>query len=422
MHILIIPSEFFDDEYRPLAGIFQKDQVEVLSNKGHQLGVLAIKPKFTFYELVYATFKRRTGYLTNYPLLKAWVLFIKNCTLPIQSLIQNSKKSKFQLVKYNGCYSLQTKRNLHKRADWVKIGNKAFDTYVKNYGKPDVIHAHNVLFGGMLGNYLSRKYQIPMVLTEHSSAHQMSPYKEADRKMIAEELKQIRSINAVSPALGRLMEKKYKLKHKLIDWLPNVMDKVFEEMPIREDRGSVDKTITLLNVSSLIPLKCQSILIDAFTAAFKNKEGVNLELVGGGALKEQLQQQIKSLGMQKRIQLLGALDRADVLKKMNESDFLVHSSEYETFGVVLIEALAMGKPVVSTACGGPECIIHEKNGILVLPKEVEALAYGMKTMVKNMEQYDASEIKKDLIERFGQEAFYQRLMNIYKKAIYDYHH
>lgn len=79
-----------------------------------------------------------------------------------------------------------------------------------------------------------------------------------------------------------------------------------------------------------------------------------LEIGGDGPEKTKLEELVTKLGINKNIKFLGQLTRDEVKNKMNEeSSAFVLSSEYETFGVVVVEALALGKPVIATKCGGP---------------------------------------------------------------------
>jgi glycosyltransferase involved in cell wall biosynthesis len=101
---------------------------------------------------------------------------------------------------------------------------------------------------------------------------------------------------------------------------------------------------------------------------------------------------------------------------MQNCDVFVLSSIVETFGVVLIEVLAVGKPVVATKCGGPEDIVNQDNGILVPTKDVHALAEAMYNIYLNINKYDASLIRNDCISRFGKDSFVEKLRHIYKSC------
>jgi len=88
--------------------------------------------------------------------------------------------------------------------------------------------------------------------------------------------------------------------------------------------------------------------------------------------------------IQKKVNFLGLISNDHVHAEMKSADAFVLSSHYETFGVVLIEALACGKPIIATSCGGPECIVNKKNGLLITPRDIEKLVLAMKTIEKNI--------------------------------------
>ena len=99
-----------------------------------------------------------------------------------------------------------------------------------------------------------------------------------------------------------------------------------------------------------------------------------LEIYGNGSLKESLQQQITSLGLDLQVRLMGS--SSDIRSKMLDSSCLVMSSAYEGFPMVLLEAVETGLPMVSYDCpkGPAEIIIDGKSGYLVKPGDVEGLA------------------------------------------------
>jgi L-malate glycosyltransferase len=142
-----------------------------------------------------------------------------------------------------------------------------------------------------------------------------------------------------------------------------------------------------------------------------------LKIGGDGALRTALEDLVSNLGVREQVHFLGRLGRQQVLAEMQAADAFVMASHYETFCVVLIEALSCGLPVVGTACGGPECIIHEQNGILVPPRNVPAMAAAVSFMRRNAHQYDRAGIRRDCVERFGQKSLSDRLARLYGKML-----
>jgi glycosyltransferase involved in cell wall biosynthesis len=128
--------------------------------------------------------------------------------------------------------------------------------------------------------------------------------------------------------------------------------------------------------------------------------------VGDGPERNELEGEAERLSMQDRVIFTGV--RKDVERMYAAMDiFVLPSSCQEAFGMVLIEAMAMGKPVVATAVGGiPEVIENEVNGILVPPQEIHALALAILRYMDDRAFADrvALEGRKSVEQRFSDKA------------------
>jgi glycosyltransferase involved in cell wall biosynthesis len=103
---------------------------------------------------------------------------------------------------------------------------------------------------------------------------------------------------------------------------------------------------------------------------------------------------------------------------MGTCDAFVLSSSYETFGVVVVEALMNGKPVVATRCGGPEdIVVPGEDGLLVEKDNPEALAAAMLELRAQRDRFDAAAIRQRCIDRFGEAAFVRRHAKVYQAAL-----
>ena len=120
--------------------------------------------------------------------------------------------------------------------------------------------------------------------------------------------------------------------------------------------------------------------------------------------------------MDNQIKLLGALSREEVSKEMKRCDAFVLASEHETFGVVYIEALACGKPVIGADNGGAEDIIKEDNGIIAKKKNVEDLTKALRTIKNNYQMYDKYKIREKAIFSYSEKVLVEKLKGVYKKA------
>ena len=102
---------------------------------------------------------------------------------------------------------------------------------------------------------------------------------------------------------------------------------------------------------------------------------------------------------------------------MADSDAFVLSSQYETFGVVVIEALALGLPVIATRCGGPESIVRDEDGLLIPIEDISSLAIAMKTIYDNRLKYNAEEIRTACSDRYSEKSVAEQLKTGYAEIV-----
>jgi len=102
---------------------------------------------------------------------------------------------------------------------------------------------------------------------------------------------------------------------------------------------------------------------------------------------------------------------------MRNCDFFVLPSLYENFGVVYIEAMACGKPVIGTNAGGPVEIINKETGILVPPKDQESLINAINYMLDHYQEYSSEKISRYAKENFNYEVVGKKIDEIYRRAI-----
>jgi glycosyltransferase involved in cell wall biosynthesis len=154
--------------------------------------------------------------------------------------------------------------------------------------------------------------------------------------------------------------------------LPNPMP-ALPSLPDREAlRAQLGlKGATLAFAGRLTRQKALEVALEAVAAS----DGVSLVLAGDGEERASLERHAQELGLGGRVRFLGARSRAQVLELFRAADALVLSSAWENFPHTVVEALAVGTPVLATTAGGVgEIVEHECNGLLVAPGDVQALA------------------------------------------------
>lgn len=160
--------------------------------------------------------------------------------------------------------------------------------------------------------------------------------------------------------------------------LPDTHIKPIEALQLREMLGIEPEQKVVLTIGRYHPQKGHRYLIEAATQL--NRSDVVFLCVGDGALRDQLAQQIESVGMTDGIRLLGVRD--DVPQLLAISDLFVLPSLYEGMSNALLEAMAARVPVLVTDVDGTrELVTHKETGFVVPAGDASALANALKTML-----------------------------------------
>ncbi len=277
------------------------------------------------------------------------------------------------------------------------------------YKSIDIIHAHNAT-AGETALWCKNKFDIPYCITEHSSIYARGLLKEYEIDKYRKIYKQSSYNIAVSQEFSLLLTKLFNIDFYYIS---NIVDTNFF-IPIEKQKNK--KVFKFINIANLNKNKNQSLLIKSFVNSFKNNSNVSLSILGSGLEYHSLKKEIEELNMQNQIILYGFATRDEVIKELQSSDAFVLSSEYETFGVVLIEAMSCGLPVISTKCGGPESIILDDGlGLLVDKNNITELSNGMLKVYKN--NYDSAYIRTYCVNNFSENIVIGKLIKVYEEII-----
>lgn len=172
--------------------------------------------------------------------------------------------------------------------------------------------------------------------------------------------------------------------------------------------------INVLWVGHLVDVKRVDRLLEAFAIARRRVPALRLRLVGGGELEASLKQQARKLGLDKVVTFVPTKSRQGIRQEMSEADLLVISSETETFGVVGIEAMAMGLPVLATDCGGPADYVTEPRYGELVPNTTEDLAIGLQRIAARIAGFDKAELRRHAVGNFDFDLVARRLAGIYQ--------
>jgi len=171
---------------------------------------------------------------------------------------------------------------------------------------------------------------------------------------------------------------------------------------------------TLAFAGRLTAPKDLGVALDALAAC----EGVTLRLAGDGDERAALEARAAGLGLGDRVEFLGALGRDEVLALFRRADAAILSSAWENFPHTVVEALAVGTPVIATAVGGvPEVVTDGENGLLVPPGDPAALAAAIRRFFAEPELRERLRAAAaPSVERFAPDHVYGELERILEEA------
>ena len=143
----------------------------------------------------------------------------------------------------------------------------------------------------------------------------------------------------------------------------------------------------------------------------------NLEVIGDGPDRTMLERMADVLELAGKVTWRGQLPNSAVLEHIARAGTVIINSPVETFSVVTGEALALGRPVIATRCGGPEAFITSGNGLLIAVGDDRALADAMITLSGEHGNYAPERVKATVGGTFSKEAVAARLDAVYKQAV-----
>jgi teichuronic acid biosynthesis glycosyltransferase TuaC len=283
----------------------------------------------------------------------------------------------------------------------------------------DLIHAHFTYPDGVVAARLARRFGVPFVITEHNLwGPWMNEYPGVVRRTIRAARECACHIAVSEAARDRIEQFAGHLKCAVV--IPVGVDGL--EFTLCESRASIDAD-RILFVGAVRPIKGVDILIRALRLLVDRGRSTSLTIVGepfyGTYQKEErrLKALVDQLGLAGRVQFVGKKLPPELTRYMQESAVLVLPSRAESLGLVLVESLACGTPVVATRCGGPEDIVDDQVGVLVAPEDPEALARGIEQVIDQRDRYDPALLRRRALERFGIEVVGRRLRDVYENVI-----
>lgn len=381
MKVLLLPSWYPDSE-KPLNGIFFKEQAEALIKEGVEVIVLSINIK----DIRKINFKEKLNKLevSNENNVKVYRYTTYNYFPKMQELY----------LKY---YSL--------------LVSKVVKRIIKEEGDIDLIHIHSALDMGIA--YFKSGLNLPYVITEHSTKYSRKLINNTQKKYLKGVFKNANEVLVVGNGLKDQVA--YYTDRDKIKVIPNLVK--MPSISVEENNKNKDKKFRFFSLGFLNHKKGMDLLIEAFNLGRKELEDVELFIGGNGEEITKLKSLIEKYKLNNNIFLLGELNREEVAKNMQECDCFILASRFETFGIVYIEAMNYGKPVIASITGGPDTFINENLGLLVENENIVEIKDAMIKMINSYDKYDKDYIKEFCESNFSEKVVAKKLVSIYREVI-----
>jgi len=293
--------------------------------------------------------------------------------------------------------------------EWYSYFLKVLETIKEEDIRIDLIHAHGIYPDGLVAAKIGKYFKKRVVLHVHESY--INKY--SNNRLYLETFKNVDKIISVSHFQAQQI---YNINPELIQKCTTIYNgvKLAKISTAPKKILNISRKITrLLFVGHLIDVKG----LDLLLIALKNLKQYNLylDIIGSGSSLREYRKNVKKYNLAERVKFLGEVSNKEVLQKMAEYDFLVLPSRYETFGIVLIEAMSRGVPVIATDVGAvSEIVTSEEVGVLVESENPKSLAEGIrKALTKS---WDKENIIKHA-EKFAIEKTVEKMEKVYDEIL-----
>ena len=261
----------------------------------------------------------------------------------------------------------------------------------------DIIHS-NYWLSGKVGSILSRRWKIPHVVTFHTLAKTKLRARvgesESDLRISVEQevMRESTDILVLTRAEKMDLENLYGISPEKVSVISAGVDTdIFYPVPKLEARvglGLPDKE-TVMYAGRVEPIKGLDILLDSFKILNETRD-VHLVVVGGSLSGDReldaLRQRSKQLGILEKITFTGSVNQSELGRYYSAADVFVLPSHYESFGLVALEAMACGTPVVASRVGGiPSFVDNGETGYLITWRSAEPFADRIEMLLENVD-------------------------------------
>lgn len=397
MKVLVI-SHMYPSTYNEVAGIFVHEQVKALVAKGVEIQVVSPIP-WTPFPINYLSSKwKKYSEVTKREIregINVW--YPRYLTFPRSWFFASSGQRMYLGIK--------------------NVVSKIYKEF-----QFDLIHAQVALPDGFASMKIKHIYQKPLIVTIHGQDLYVTFYRNKSCKIaLFNVFKKADRIILVSKKLKEISDNNVGFANKstVISNGVAVNNNMLKEKNIILGENNLDSRI-ILSVSYLITRKAIDFNLKAIAQLINKYPNLKYLIIGDGPEMRHLKELSNNLKINEHVKFLGQLSHENVLAYMAKADIFSLPSWDEAFGVVYIEAMAQGKPVIGCQGEGIEDFVeHGKTGLLVKPKDVDSLVKAMDYLLSNPNEARAmgQRARKLVLENYTWEKNAERTIEVYREVL-----
>lgn len=394
MKILVI-SHMYPSPVNPVYGIYIHQQVKALQTKGCDIKVVSPVPLAPF----------------PFNKIKKWS---KYSEVPTRAVIDGIEVYYPRYIEFPKGYLHTYTGQLMYRG----IRKTVFELFEKH--EFDMIHSHVAYPDGYAAMLCNKRLHVPHITTIHGQDLQVTIFRdEKSKKNVFKVLKNVESIITVSNKLKNVVRNEdFYSKIQAINNGIDVESSVYNASKVNE--GVSKKNINIISVSNLVPAKGIDINLRAVAELIKKYPDIEYTIIGEGSEKARLIALASELGISDKVVFTGRLNYDQVMQYMSRCDIFSLPSWREGFGVVYIEAMLHGKPVIGIKGEGIEDAIEDgDNGFLAKPKDVPDLIRIIDFILQNPQKVErvAENGRRSVLEHFTWEQNAEKTLKVYNELL-----
>jgi len=294
-------------------------------------------------------------------------------------------------------------------------------------GKFDVIHAHDWLTS-YAAKTLKNSFNIPMVCTIHATEHgrnggirtELQSYiSSAEWMLTYEAWKIVACSNYMEEEINQVLSAPL----DKINIIPNGVDAEdfeldFDDLEFRRNYALDNEKIVFF-IGRHVYEKGVQILIDAAPDIINSYKDIKFVIAGKGDMTEELKEKVKYFGLENKVLFTGYMDDETKKKMYKTADAAVFPSLYEPFGIVALEAMAAGCPVVASDIGGlKEVIEHKTNGMKIITGSKDSLKENLLELLRreDLRKHLKEKGIETVLEKYSWDKIAEATVKMYEKV------